>query len=111
MPILIRPEELGVDLLRLYQVFQLFQARKRPVFKHIFGHVNPLEQIIELFRSTADVPSASELRQMLANLLKAHTVTPIILAGLQNSHDSQETPRRPSLRSRECDSCEKYRQH
>ena len=69
-PILIRPEELGVDLLRLYQVFQLFEARKRPVFKDVFCHVNLLEQIIKLFRSAARIPSASELGQMLANLLE-----------------------------------------
>ena len=79
-PILIRPEELGVDLLRLYQVFQLFEARKRPVFKDLFGHVNPLEQIIELFRSAAGIPSASKPGQMLANLLERYAVTPIILA-------------------------------
>ena len=44
------PEELGVDLLRPYQVFQLFQAREGPVFKDLFRHVNTLEQIIELLR-------------------------------------------------------------
>src|SRR4029077_15053907 len=71
-PILIRPEELGIDLLRLYQVFQLFEALKRPAFKDVFRHVNPLEEIIKLFRSAAGVPSASELGQMLANLLKGH---------------------------------------
>ncbi len=37
------PEELRIDLLRPYQVFQLFQARKRPVFKDLFRHVNPFE--------------------------------------------------------------------
>jgi hypothetical protein len=45
-----RPEELRIDLLRPYQVFQLFQTRKRPVFKDLFRHLNPLEQIIELLR-------------------------------------------------------------
>src|SRR5437667_10435972 len=69
-----------------YQVFQLFQARKRPVFKDVFRHVNPLEQIIKLFRSTAGVPSASEPGQMLANLLKGHAVTSIILAGSSKTH-------------------------
>ena len=38
-----RPEELRIDLLRPYQVFQLFQAGKRPVFKDLFRHLNPLE--------------------------------------------------------------------
>src|SRR5437667_5487798 len=75
-PILIRPEELGVDLLRLYQVFQLLEARKRPVFKDFFRHVNPLEQVMKLFRSAASVPSASEPGQMLTNLLKGHAVAP-----------------------------------
>ena len=55
-----RPEELRVDLLRPYQVFQLFQARKRPVFKDLFRHVNPLEKIIKLFRPAPRVPSAFE---------------------------------------------------
>jgi hypothetical protein len=45
-----------IDLLRLDQVFQLFEARKRSVFKDVFRHVNPLEQIIKLFRSAAGVP-------------------------------------------------------
>jgi len=48
-PILIRPEELRIGLLGSYQVFQLFEAHKRPVFKDLFRHVNPLEQIIKLF--------------------------------------------------------------
>jgi hypothetical protein len=34
-----------------YQVFQLSEAHKRPVFKDLFRHVNPLEQIIKLFCS------------------------------------------------------------
>jgi len=46
-PIIIRPEELAVNLLRPYQVFQLFEARKRPVFKDIFRHVDPLEKIVK----------------------------------------------------------------
>lgn len=50
-PILIRPEELRIGLLGSYQVFQLFEAHKRPVFKDLFRHVNPLEQIIKLFCS------------------------------------------------------------
>src|SRR5438874_12231426 len=69
-----------------YQVFQLFQARKRPVFKDVFRHVNPLEQIIKLFRSAAGVPSASETGQMLANLLEGHAVAPIILAGSSKTY-------------------------
>jgi hypothetical protein len=69
-PILTHPEELGVDLLRLYQVFQLLEARKRPVFKDLFCHVNPLEQIIKLFCSASCVPGASEPGQMLANLVE-----------------------------------------
>ena len=40
-PILIRPEELRIGLLGSYQVFQLFEAHKRPVFKDLFRHVNP----------------------------------------------------------------------
>jgi hypothetical protein len=39
--ILIRPEELRIGLLGSYQVFQLFEAHKRPVFKDFFRHVNP----------------------------------------------------------------------
>ena len=58
-----RPEELRIDLLRPYQVFQLFQARKRPIFKDLFRHINPLEQIIELFCSALRVPNASEPRK------------------------------------------------
>src|SRR5881394_154503 len=85
-PIVIRPEELGIDLLRLYQIFQLFEARKRPVFKDVFRHINSLEQIKKLFRSAAGVPSASETRHMLANLLERHTVAPIILAGSSKTH-------------------------
>jgi hypothetical protein len=85
-PILIRPEELGVDLLRLYQVFQLLEACKRPVFKDVFRHVNPLEQIIELSCSASCVPSASERRQMLADLLERHAVTSIVLAGSSKTH-------------------------
>jgi hypothetical protein len=34
-PILIRPEELRIGLLGSYQVFQLFEAHKRPVFKDL----------------------------------------------------------------------------
>src|SRR6184192_3440231 len=85
-PIVIRPEELGIDLLRLYQVFQLFEARKRPVFKDFFRHVNPLEQVMKLFRSAAGVPSASEPGQMLTNLLKGHAVAPISLAGRSKTY-------------------------
>src|SRR5207247_6814849 len=76
-----RPEELRIDLLRPYQVFQLFQAGERPVFKVFFRHLNALKQIIELFRAASRVPGASEPGQMLANLLKGHTIAPIILAG------------------------------
>src|SRR5437773_8233553 len=81
-----RPEELRIDLLRPYQVFQLFQARKRPVFKDLFRHVNPLEQIIELSCSASRVPSASEPGQMLANFLEGHAVAPIVLAGSSKTH-------------------------
>src|SRR5262249_37627660 len=42
-------------------------------------HVNPLEQIIELFCSALRVPNASEPGQMLANLFEGHAVTPIVL--------------------------------
>ena len=42
-PGLIGPKKLRIDLLRPYQVFQLFQARERPVFKDLFRHLNPLE--------------------------------------------------------------------
>src|SRR5438034_10420298 len=72
-----RPEELRIDLLRPYQVFELFQARKRPVFKDLFRHVNPLEQIIELSCSASHVPSAFEPGQMLAHLLERHPVASV----------------------------------
>src|SRR5262249_10270970 len=80
-PSLSCPEELRIDLLRPYQVFQLFQASKRPVFEDLSRHVNPLKQIIELFRPASRVPSAFEPGQMLANLLEGHAVAPIILTG------------------------------
>src|SRR4029077_2656353 len=75
-----------IDLLRLDQVFQLFEARKRPVFKNFFCHVNPLEQIRKLFRSAAGVPGASEPRQMLANFLEGHAVAPIVLSGSSKTY-------------------------
>src|SRR5262245_18017440 len=77
----IGPKKLRIDLLRPYQVFQLFQARKRPVFKDLFRHVNPLEEIIELFCSPSGVPNAFETGQMLANFLEGNAVAPIILTG------------------------------
>src|SRR5436190_2330338 len=86
-----RPEELRIDLLRPYQVFQLFQAREGPVFKDLFRHFNPLEQIIELLRPASRVPSASEPWQMLANLLERHAVAAIVLAGRSKTH---KTPRK-----------------
>jgi hypothetical protein len=85
-PSLIRPEEVGIDLLRPYQVFQLFQASKRAVLKDLFGHVNPLKEIIELFPAASRVPSAFEPGQMLANLLEGHAVAPIILTGSPKTH-------------------------
>jgi len=85
-PIIIRPEELAVNLLRPYQVFQLFEAHKRPVFKDLFRHVNPLEQIIKLFCSAAGVPSASEPGQMFANLLKGHAVASVFLTGSSETY-------------------------
>ena len=90
-PTLTRPEELRIDLLRPYQIFQLFQTRKYPVFKDLCRHVNPLEQIIELFCSASRVPSASELGQMLANLLEGYAVTSIVLAW---SSKTYMTPRK-----------------
>src|SRR4029453_8451096 len=81
-----RPKELRIDLLRPYQVFQLFEARKRPVFEDLFRHVNPLEQIIELFCSASRIPSASEPGQMLANLLEGNAVTSIVLAGSSKTY-------------------------
>src|SRR5262245_46874071 len=90
-PTLTRPEELRIDLVRPYQVFQLFQARKRSVFKDLFRHVNPLEQIIELFCSASRVPGASEPGQMLANLLERYAVTSIVLA---RSSKTYTTPRK-----------------
>ena len=75
-----------VELLGSDEVFELFQTRKRPVFKDLFRHVNPLEQIIELFRSASRVPGASEPWQMLANLLEGHAVAPIVLAGSSKTH-------------------------
>ena len=75
-----------IDLLRLDQVFQLFEAHKRPVFKDVFRHVNPLEQIIKLLRPASRIPSAFEPGQMLPNLLKGDAVTPIILAGSSKAH-------------------------
>ena len=42
-PNFIRPEELRIDLLRPYQIFQLFQAGEGPAFKDLFRHLNPLE--------------------------------------------------------------------
>jgi hypothetical protein len=107
-PILIRPEELRIGLLGSYQVFQLFEAHKRPVFKDLFRHVNPLEQIIKLFCSAAGVSSASEPGQMFANLLKGHAVASVFLTGSSETY-SQERPRLLRVRSRARDSCEKYR--
>jgi len=111
-PIIIRPEELAVNLLRPYQVFQLFEARKRPVFKDIFRHVDPLEKIVKLLRPPSHVPATSEPGQMFANLLKGHAVAPIILAG---SSKTYTTARKDLayyvLQSRAHDSYEKYRQH
>jgi hypothetical protein len=85
-PIIIRPEELAVNLLRPYQVLQLFEARKRPVFKDIFRHVDPLEKIVKLLRPPSHVPATSEPGQMFANLLKGHAVAPIILAGSSKTY-------------------------
>src|SRR6516165_7201189 len=87
----IGPKKLRIDLLRPYQVFQLFQTRKRPVFKDLFRHVNPLEEIIELFCSASRIPSASEPGQMLANLLEGYAVTSIVLA---RSSKTYTTPRK-----------------
>src|SRR6266516_1486232 len=72
-----RPEELRIDLLRPYQVFQLFQAREGPVFKNLFRHVNTLEQIKELLHSYSTRPSAAQARQLLSKDLEGHTVAPI----------------------------------
>src|SRR5204862_3684764 len=52
----------------------------------VFRHINSLEQIKKLFHSAAGVPSASETRHMLANLLERHAVAPIILAGGSKTH-------------------------
>src|SRR2546430_2956998 len=82
----IRPEKVVVELLGSDEVFELFQTRKCPVFKDLFRHVNPLEQIIEVFRSASRVPGASEPWQMLANLLEGHAVAPIVLAGSSKTH-------------------------
>src|SRR5207253_10175451 len=77
----------------------LFEARKRPVFKDVFRHINSLEQIKKLFRSAAGVPSASETRHMLANLLERHAVAPIILAGSSKTHTTVRKHRAHYLRN------------
>jgi hypothetical protein len=82
----IRPEKLGIDLLRLYQVFQLFKSSECPVLENLFRHVNPLKQITELFCSAPRVPSAFEAGQMLANLLKGDAVAAIILTRSSKTH-------------------------
>ena len=101
-PIIIRPEELAVNVLRPYQVFQLFEARKSPVFKDIFRHVDPLEKIVKLLRTPVARPSpTSEPGQMFANLLKGHALAPIILAGSSETYTTaQERPRLLRLQSR-----------
>jgi hypothetical protein len=109
-PILNRPEQLRFGLLGSYQVFQLFEVHKRPVFKDLFRHVNPLEQIKKLFCSAAGIPSASEPR---ANVCESHQRTRGTFGfpdrKLRNLHESQERPRLLRVRSRARDSCENYR--
>jgi len=68
------------------QVFELFQTRKRPVFKDLFRHVNPLEQIIELFRSASRVPGASDPGKCLRIFSKDTRLAPIVLAGGTKTH-------------------------
>jgi hypothetical protein len=70
----IRPEKVIVELLGSDEVFELFQTGKRPVFKDLFRHVNPLEQTIELFRSASRVPSASGL--VMASMSKRRRGAP-----------------------------------
>ena len=69
-----------------------FRARKGLVFKDLFRHVNPLEQIIELSRSVSRVPGASKPRQMFA-IFSKDTLYPVCLAIVANGLES------PALRT------------
>jgi hypothetical protein len=111
-PIIIRPEELAVNLLRPYQLFQLFEARKRPVFKDIFRHVDPLEKIVKLLRPLSHVPATSEPgANVCESSQRTRGSSDYPGRELQNLHHSQERPRLLRLQSRAHDSYEKYRQH
>src|SRR5262245_13096586 len=72
------PKELIVNLFGADQILQLLEARERAELERFRGHVNLLEQIVELLGAAPRVPRAFEAGQMLANLIKRNAVAPIV---------------------------------
>jgi hypothetical protein len=72
------PEEVLVDLLGANQILQLLQPRKSTRFKHLLGHINLGENVIELLRATLRIPLALEAGKLSIDFLEGNPVAAVI---------------------------------
>src|SRR5512146_1844305 len=72
------PIEIGVQLLRLDEMPQLLQAREWRRQKHLLRHPNLLEDPTQLCRASLNVPLATEIGQMLVDLLEGDAVAAVV---------------------------------
>src|SRR5260370_39401885 len=77
---LFSPEKSVVNLPRSQQILQLLQACKGAVLEDFGLHVNPLEQIVKLFRPAPGVPRALEVREMFRDFGERHPVAAVVRA-------------------------------
>ena len=70
-----------IDLFCMQQVLQLFEPGEGAEFEILALHVDLAEEVKELRCPHAGIPSAAELREMLADLVKRNTVTPAVGGG------------------------------
>src|SRR5262245_20653722 len=79
------PVEVGINLSRRDQMFQLLQPGKPPKQKHFPGHSHSLEDSMKLACSKFGRPATLELGKVTADLAEGGAIAAIIAAGRAKS--------------------------
>ena len=69
-----------VDLLSADQVFELLESGEGSVLENFGSHIDPLEEIVQLFCSSPGIPLRLEFRQMFPNFLEGNPIASIVRA-------------------------------
>jgi hypothetical protein len=83
---MVSPEEMGIDLLCLKQMLELFETGVSSELEGVARHVDALKQVIQLLGSKNCISAACEARQSLSDLLKRDAVATVVAIAVPERH-------------------------